>query len=847
MRLEEFLPRWRLFATRWKDEQQPDLRAKLVDDLLARGLGDVLDSAGVEAPGADRLSADDLFRCEVAVVRRSKALATGAYTRANAEVRAKRLNPVEHFCRTGWRSLRNPSRKFDVWWYWSEYLDPRAETVNPLLHHLVAGKFEGNLPVPPREPVRQPTSYEPGRTPRRVCLFAAYDADGVVDDCVVDYLTELSRHADVYYLADGYIEPEELAKLSGVTRGAWAQAHGAYDFGSYSRLARDLVGWDVIDEYDELLLANDSAYLLRPLDDVFAEMDGRACDWWGLQATRHDFVRDSNGGRPLPLPDAKQQMIGERFMSELDHLHISSYFLVYRRAVVADPGFRRRLDAVVPQAQKVLVIYKYEIGLSRYLMCRGFDFSTFIDDLYPFHPLYTEQYFELLARGFPLLKRNFLSENSRNVPDLVHWRERVLALVPDAAVDRIEADLLRAAPDDRLRRSFAIVTDESGVVVDRRPLTRREVAEEDRYLPRYDHWWAFPVCALTHRLTGAQRAVVEELRDDPSVKKVVLTRGRKLELDGENVTVVPLLSSEGQQALLRAGNVLVPQTPRVGVPYPLASRRRRVVHVGAAARLESPDPLPPPADRWDEGGPGCSRAVASSQLDRLSVAARLHPFAVDDVWVTGLLRNDLVLRPFAALPDDLQEQERRLRELLGTRRLLLVSPSTRSLGPGAGPVLSADDLEVLRSWCARSDAVLGFHDDGTVASHRLAEAMLPAGAMRLSWRSFPDTEVVDRVAAAMLTDHADRAVEFLATGKPVVSRVGPHGSDGRILYDLESVLPGPVCRDTSDLEAAMDAVLDPRTPEQEHDYARKRALFHGRLDDRNARRLVRLVKELYVG
>ena len=126
-----------------------------------------------------------------------------------------------------------------------------------------------------------------------MCLFAGYDNDGVIDDYVLDYLRELSRHADVYYLADGYIEPDELAKLAPYTQGAWAVAHGAYDFGSLSMLARDLVGWDVIDTYDELVFANDSAFLLRPLDDVFATMDGRANDWWGLQASKHGFEKHS--------------------------------------------------------------------------------------------------------------------------------------------------------------------------------------------------------------------------------------------------------------------------------------------------------------------------------------------------------------------------------------------------------------------------------------------------------------------------------------------------------------------------------------------------------------------------
>ena len=217
-------------------------------------------------------------------------------------------------------------------------------------------------------------------------------------------------------------------------------------------------------------------------------------------------------------------MIGERAMNDHDHLHLSSYFLVFRAPVVRDPGFRRRLDAVVPQLDKELVIFKYEIGLSRYLMCRGFDYDTFIPGLYPFHPLYTEQYFDLLELGFPLLKRNFLSENSRNVPDLVHWKKRVLAAVPDAPVDMMERNLLRVSPDDRLQRSFALLRDADARKVAPRPWSWWELVGEDRYAPKFDHWWAFPVDPRDHLLPGrrprglrggARRPVREEDRADP--------------------------------------------------------------------------------------------------------------------------------------------------------------------------------------------------------------------------------------------------------------------------------------------------------------------------------------------
>jgi CDP-glycerol glycerophosphotransferase (TagB/SpsB family) len=67
-----------------------------------------------------------------------------------------------------------------------------------------------------------------------------------------------------------------------------------------------------------------------------------------------------------------------------------------------------------------------------------------------------------------------------------------------------------------------------------------------------------------------------------------------------------------------------------------------------------------------------------------------------------------------------------------------------------------------------------------------------------------------------------------------------------LFYDLEKVLPGPVCRDFDALSAALDEVFEERTDDQIEDYGWRRSLFFDHLDDRNAARVVRRVKELYV-
>ena len=158
-------------------------------------------------------------RCEVAVVRLAGAVDEAGYLAHNQPQAERGAEPVDHFCRRGWRALRNPSLDFDVWWYWAEYLDPTDESetaTNPLVHYLLDGRHRGLLPLPRRTPRARPGCRP---SPRRACLFAAYDPDGLVDDTVVAYVAELARHADVFVCFDGSLQAGQLDRLSAARAG----------------------------------------------------------------------------------------------------------------------------------------------------------------------------------------------------------------------------------------------------------------------------------------------------------------------------------------------------------------------------------------------------------------------------------------------------------------------------------------------------------------------------------------------------------------------------------------------------------------------------------------------------
>lgn len=778
---------------------------------------------------------------------------TRYYQRMNPAVRR---NPLAHFCEYGWRELRNPSPEFDTWWYWSKHLDPGDDAVNPLTHYRTTGRREGLSTRPEPSPSRRLGAghrFPEGHKVRRVCLFAGYDPDGVVDDYVVAYVRELARHADVYYMADQTMDPAELAKLAGHTKGAWAVRHGEYDFGSYARLV-ERVGWPTLEEYDELLLVNDSGYLLRPLDDVFARMDGRACDWWGLQATKGIYrtrnVPVNQFHEPIPM-DAVRGPLLDRF--EQDYTYdflVGSYFLAYRRPVVTDPEFRRYLGSVAHQERKHTIVQKYEVGLTRWLVHHGHPFDTFVTQLYPLHPVYTPWYYRLLDEGFPLFKRFFLTRNHYGVPHLADWADRVREKVPDADIAAIERNLARVADPVTLHRNLSLGS-EAGVEdlpVPAELLGPEEFAEADRLTPKHASWWAFPVCGFTHDFSGNERAIFEEVKDDPSIRKIVLTRDKEIVVDGENVEVVALESPEGQHRLMRAGTIFVKHTTVRNLVHPVSSSLHNLIQVWHGIPFKrigyaSADYLGR-LDRVDADQGQYRAVIASSKVDSLAMTAAFYPLTFHQVWNTGLPRNDFVLRDEDRLPAHLRHQLARVRDLVGERRLVLFLPTFRNAHDGGAYRFSPDELARLGGWLEAHGCVLGLREHMAAAEDGYGSQLGGLPTLDLSGDEFPDVEMLYRASSALVTDYSSAFIDYMLTGKPAVSFAYDYEAyqlERGGFYDLDLVFPGPLCQNFDELYDALEGLFA-RTVDEA--YAFRRRLFFDHVDDGASARVVSRVKDL---
>ena len=783
------------------------------------------------------------------------------YLAKNRDVASSRINPLYHFCEYGWKQLRNPSADFDVWWYWTTHLDPASEEINPLAHYLETGHLLGLDTKPPRPPSQFSGSgyrYEQGAPVKRICLFAGYDPDGLIDDYVVDYLRELSQHADIYYLADCEIPAEQLARIEAYTKGAWAQRHGNYDFGSYSRLASELVGWETIERYDELILANDSCYLLRDLHQVFAKMDAKACDWWGMQATKGMAATRSLPGnrfpRPIPMDAVRRSML-EGFEDDYFYdFHVGSYFVAYRRPVIADRQFRRLLDTVTAQQSKRNVILKYEAGFTHYLIGAGYAFDTFIDSLYPFHPIYSSWYFRLLEEGFPLLKRYLLAENHYHVPRLGAWMENGLKSFPQANPDTIRHNLWRVTDPDKLAQTLGVGSSQlhDDGETPAALLSDQEFIAADRATPKYSHWWVFPVCAFTGMFSGNERALFEEVKNDPTIKKIVLTRDKPVSVDGVDVDVTALESPKGQYYLLRAGNLFIKHSAARNLVYPVASELHNLINLwhGIPFKRIGYASLDTQHNRMAVARDHAKyRAViSSSQVDTLAMTAAFHPLSYTDIWNTGLPRNDFIMRNFEQLPEDLRREGAALYDLIGGRKLVLFLPTFRNAQADAYFRFSEAQIDWMADWLQRNNAVLGIREHMADSARTYGTQFARIGALDLGDAAFPNVEILYRYSSALVTDYSSCFIDYMLTGKPAISFAYDYDSYASIerggFYDLDFVFPGPVCKDFSGLQGALERIFDEPSALEQASRLWKRKLFFDHVDDRNSARVMARVKQL---
>lgn len=177
------------------------------------------------------------------------------------------------------------------------------------------------------------------RCSSRVAVLAHFDPEGKLPSHTRLLITELLTLAAQVVVVSTRLDTSETRCWGDRVRFIIRPNYG-YDFYSYK------VGLESIPDlccYDELIIANDSVFMVRPggLRQAMLEMAGVKCDAWSLTSS-HQIS-----------------------------FHLQSYFLVIRKSVFVTEYFRTFWQGVRVIDSKWEIILAYEIGFSQMLLANG--------------------------------------------------------------------------------------------------------------------------------------------------------------------------------------------------------------------------------------------------------------------------------------------------------------------------------------------------------------------------------------------------------------------------------------------------------------------------------------------
>lgn len=198
---------------------------------------------------------------------------------------------------------------------------------------------------------------------KRVVIFVFYDQDGIVDRYVEYLLADLCQNLErLVIVCNGALQDQGRSRLSAYSDCIIQRENEGYDIWGY-KAGIDMLGWEEICRYDELILCNDSVMgPVYPFREMFDEMSSRKVDFWGItkhyEAEGNPFVQDINA----QLPE-----------------HIQSYFMVFRRNILNDNRFQEYW-ARLPMLHSYRDAVSYhEINFTARLADMGYAYDIYAD------------------------------------------------------------------------------------------------------------------------------------------------------------------------------------------------------------------------------------------------------------------------------------------------------------------------------------------------------------------------------------------------------------------------------------------------------------------------------------
>lgn len=231
-----------------------------------------------------------------------------------------------------------------------------------------------------------------------LAIFFCYPGiEGIIRRQTIDVIRQLKKISDrMIIVSNGMISDKSKADLGDISEEIVERENIGLDFGGYSHIILEYIGFEELNSYEALILCNDTFYgFFTPIEEIYKKMHASKLDIWGLNKV-------------------------ERGILDL----IQSYFLVFDKRTFSDLYIYFRDNKINENDYGKVVAY-LESKLYIYFKQRGYKIGTWTNtnliDIYTYPDVCIKEY------HLPILKNKcFIGDNcsSERLLDLVDWLKK---------------------------------------------------------------------------------------------------------------------------------------------------------------------------------------------------------------------------------------------------------------------------------------------------------------------------------------------------------------------------------------------------------------------------------------
>ena len=228
---------------------------------------------------------------------------------------------------------------------------------------------------------------------KRLGIYLVYDKQNIIDRYIGYFLKELKSCVSKLIVVcnmEQITQGEEI--LREYADKIFFRENVGFDAGGFKDALCNLIGWETVFSYDELVLINDSMFgPFCPMREIFQGMSRRDVDFWGL--TKH----------------AERNRPNENRVQE----HIQSFFLVVRSLMLHSECFKVYWESMPYYTSFEEVVRGYEADFTSHFSLAGYTYDAWADtsvndsvNLENNYCQFSSIPHELIQkRNFPFLKR----------------------------------------------------------------------------------------------------------------------------------------------------------------------------------------------------------------------------------------------------------------------------------------------------------------------------------------------------------------------------------------------------------------------------------------------------------